>query len=62
MSCILSFSRNRRALLEKLKMLDKNPKLVNTLSKKAHERVKKHYTWDQVINKYEKVFKTLKRK
>jgi len=40
-------------------MLDKNPKLVNTLGKKAHERVKKHYTWEKVISDYDKIFKKL---
>ena len=57
--CGISFSKKEGDLLRKLKILDKNEKLVKSLGEKAFQRVKKFYTWEKIIFEYDKLFKEL---
>lgn len=41
-------------LIDKADKLDRN--VINNLSEKAKDRIKKEYTWEKIINDYEKVF------
>ncbi|MBE0461838.1 MAG: glycosyltransferase, partial [Candidatus Aminicenantes bacterium] len=49
-------------LRNKLEYLVKNPDIIESYRKKAQERVKQHYSWDIVVDKYENLFKILTNK
>lgn len=57
--CGIGFSKNRGDLQSKLRLLEQDPNLVYEIGNKALERVKKHYTWDAVIENYIEIFKTV---
>lgn len=54
------FKKNEKDdLREKLDFLVKNPYAIEIYRKKAQERIKQHYNWDIVVDKYERLFNIL---
>ncbi len=56
-NCGFSFTKKEKDLLSKIEHLEKNGKFLEDIEKKVIERVKKVYSWEKVISKYEKIFK-----
>lgn len=52
----LSFSKAEGSLNQSLTKVLGNPHLVSEMRKKAVERIKENYTWDKIVNQYEKLF------
>jgi len=55
----LLFEKSVDDLREKMKYLLENPDRVDSMKKKAPERIQEAYTWESIINKYEILFKDL---
>jgi glycosyltransferase involved in cell wall biosynthesis len=51
------YYRGKKELIKKMDYLLKNPEVVFTLKKRAQEIVKKNYSWEEVVTKYEKLFR-----
>ncbi|MBC7334360.1 MAG: glycosyltransferase [Actinobacteria bacterium] len=49
-------------LISKMNYVISNPSVVKSLGEKARERVRKHYSWDAITDKYESLFLSLLQK
>jgi glycosyltransferase involved in cell wall biosynthesis len=52
----LSFSKEEGSLAKRLQSLVDNPELANPFKHMAVERIREFYTWDKVIDQYERLF------
>jgi glycosyltransferase involved in cell wall biosynthesis len=55
----LSFSKEPGSLKAALENVLTHPEMIPDLRQKAVNRIQKHYTWDSVINEYEKLFRNI---
>ena len=53
----IPFSKYRDDLTNKLQDLIDNPTKRKTFQKRAVERIKRYYSWEDVTDKYERLFK-----
>ena len=55
----IAFSKEEGDLTHKLQDLIDNPQKREVFQKRAVERIKKHYSWDDVTDKYERLFRRI---